>query len=574
MTGAIKKGDGPKLRSHFEMGTTRWAVRRAQWIAMGIKEEDFDKPKVAVVNSSSHLSVCYRHLDGIAAKACEYLRDAGMLPFEIRTVAPSDFVTSAGKQGRYLMPSRDLLVNDIEVQVEGAVLDAMLLLSSCDKTTPAHLMAAARLDIPSLIVPCGYQLGGDCGGRSVDIEDVYKAVGTVKAGRMTVEDLTAWTCKAIEGPGVCAGLGTANSMHIMAEALGMTVAGAAPVRAGSEALEDNLRRSALSLVDAINNERKPRDILNAGAFRNAVRIASSVGVSVNCVRHLTATAKEARLDVEVLDLFRTFGETAPLLVNVRPNGPFRIEDFDAAGGALAVIQALGEEMEDTLTITGETMRERQSGPKRSLKSVASPASPLDGQQPGLCILKGSLAPIGAVVKLAAVPRDAYKMRGPARVYEDEDDAIMALAGDTISSGDVIVLRMLGPIGGPGTVFAASFMAALVGAGLGETVAVVTDGELSGLNKGITIGQVMPEAAEGGPLALVRDGDMIDIDISQRTIDLVLTSSELAERRKRWSPPKPTEERGWLYQYSKLVQPLAQGAVLCRLDPPSTGTEDN
>ena len=565
MVGRNEETKAWRLRSEFTPGSTRWAVRRAQWFAMGLQEEDFHKPKVAVVNSSSQLSVCYQHLDGIAAQACDLLRKAGVLPFEIRTVAPSDFVTSAGKKGRYIMPSRDLLVNDIEVQVEGAVLDGMLLLSSCDKTTPAHLMAAARLDIPSIIVPCGYQLGRDCGGRTIDIEDVYKAVGTVKAGRMTLENLTDWTCKAIEGPGVCAGLGTANSMHIMAEALGMTVARAAPVRAGSDALNENLARSVLALVDAIDADRLPRSILKREAFWNAVRVASSVGVSVNCVRHLTAVSKEAELDIDVLHLFATCAEDVSLMVDVRPNGPFRIEAFDDAGGALAVMRDLGDALEDAPTVSGETIRQRQTAADGDLSRVVAPDAASSLGAPGLCMVSGSLAPIGAVVKLSAVPREAFTLCGHAKVYEDEDAAIEALASGVISPGDVIVLRMLGPIGGPGTVFAASFMAALVGAGLGETVAVVTDGELSGLNRGITIGQIMPEAAEGGPLALVEDGDIVDIDLGERRVDLLVPAEELEARRLAWTPPPPTTERGWLYQYSRLVRPLSEGAVLCRVD---------
>jgi dihydroxy-acid dehydratase len=217
------------LRSNFEPGSTRWAVRHAQWSAMGIAEADFEKPKIAIVNTSSGLSVCFQHLDGIARRVAAAIRAAGGLPLEIRTAAPSDFVTSAGRQGRYLMPTRDLIVNDIEVQVEGAELDGMLLLSSCDKTTPAHLMAAARLDVPSLVLACGYQLGRQCGEHHVDIEEVYKAVGTVKAGRMGLDELQGMCRSAIDGPGVCAGLATANSMHCLAEALGMTLPGNAPM---------------------------------------------------------------------------------------------------------------------------------------------------------------------------------------------------------------------------------------------------------------------------------------------------------------------------------------------------------
>src|SRR5215475_3135634 len=283
------------LRSNFERGSTRWAVRRSQWCAMGMREEDFDKPKIAVVNSSSTLSVCYIHLDEVSREVQESIREHGGLPFEIRTTAPSDFVTSAGLKARYILPSRDLIVNDIEVMVEGACLDGMVLLGSCDKTTPAQLMAAARLDIPSIVLPCGYQLGGHCGGREVDIEEVYKAVGTVATGQMTVDELESWTRVAIQGPGVCAGLATANSMHIMAEALGMALAGTTPIRAASPKLFDAARHAGGRIVELIAEELKPRKILTASALRNAVRVAIAIGASVNVVRHLAAIATEAEL---------------------------------------------------------------------------------------------------------------------------------------------------------------------------------------------------------------------------------------------------------------------------------------
>ncbi|MEM8852918.1 MAG: dihydroxy-acid dehydratase [Pseudomonadota bacterium] len=550
----------PPLRSVFEPGTTRWAVRRAQWLAMGLSEADFHKPKIAVVNSSSKLSVCFAHLDDVAATVCEAVREAGAVPFEIRTVAPSDFVTSAGKQGRYLMPSRDLLVNDIEVQVEGAELDGMILLASCDKTTPGQLMAAARLNIPSIVVPCGYQIGGQCGGRGVDIEDVYKAVGTVKAGRMGEDVLTDWTRHAIVGPGVCAGLGTANSMHIMAEALGMTLPGAAPVRAGSERMWAMARAAGEAIVALLQAGVRPRDVMTQTAFRNAVRVACAVGVSVNCVRHLTAVAAEGEVDVDVIETFRTVGEETPLLCTVRPNGPERIEALEVAGGARAVMAALAPVMEDAPTVAGSSMLARLDGiapPTGVIRPLSSPAR----GEPGLVLLRGSLAPIGCIVKLAGVPSDVRRFEGPARVFEDERQAIDALGNGSVRPGDVVVLRMLGPIGGPGTVFAASFMAALVGAGLGDDVAVVTDGELSGLNRGITVGQVMPEAAEGGPLALVEEDDTIAIHINERRIDLLVDETVIAARQTAWSPPPPTEERGWLAQYGSLVRPLAEGAVL-------------
>ena len=550
------------LRSNFERGSTRWAVRRSQWCAMGMSEEDFTKPKIAVVNSSSTLSVCYIHLDEISRAVQESIRAHGGLAFEIRTAAPSDFITSAGKKARYLLPSRDLIVNDIEVMVEGACLDGMVLLSSCDKTTPAHLMAAARLNVPSIVVPCGYQLGGNCGGRDVDIEEVYKAVGTVSTGSMTVDDLESWTKVAIQGPGVCAGLATANSMHMMAEAIGMAAAGTTPIRAGSEKLMDAARTSGGSIIDLIERALTPRKIITASAVRNAIRVAIAIGASVNVVRHLAAIATEAELDIDVVGLFESLGVNIPQITQIKPNGPDRIEDLEAAGGTRAVQARLRERLElNAITVSGRPLGAVLEDPITIDEEVIRPVDRPFRPEPGLVILRGNLAPDGAIMKISAIPDALSEFEGPARVFEDEDVALRELGQGGIHPGDVVVLRMMGPVGGPGTVFACSMMAALVGAGLGDRVAVVTDGELSGLNRGITVGQVMPEAACGGPLAVIREGDTIRIDVHARRIDLKV--SDLEERLENWSPPQRELRPGWLAIYSEIVQPIQKGAVLGR-----------
>jgi dihydroxy-acid dehydratase len=549
------------LRSQFEPGTTRWAVRRAQWLAMGLKEEDFDKPKIAVVNSSSKLSVCFAHLDDVSLVVQDAIRAAGGVPFEIRTVAPSDFVTSAGKQGRYLMPSRDLLVNDVEVQVEGAELDGMVMLSSCDKTTPGHLMAAGRLNVPSIIVTCGYQLGDQCGDRHNDIEEVYKAVGALKAKKISLKDLTDMTCSAITGPGVCAGLATANSMHCMAEALGMALPGNAPIRAGSKELDAYAARAGAAIVKLIEDDVRPRQIMTAAAFRNAVRTAVAIGTSVNVPRHLIAAAIEAEVDV---DIIREFEDAVgvPQVTQVRPNGPDRIETFALAGGVSGAMKQIANVLDTSvLTVSGSSLQHNLDTRPQPDEAVIKPIHAPFRNEPGLTIIRGNLAPQGAVVKLSAVPANVRQFSAPAIVFEDESLAIAGLESGTIKANQTVVLRMLGPKGGPGTVFAASFMAALIGAGLGDGVAVVTDGELSGLNSGITIGQVMPEAAEGGPLAAVRDGDIITIDLNQRTINLDIDESELRQRLDSLPARPPTTEKGWLAMYQQLVQPLAKGAVL-------------
>lgn len=548
------------LRSNFTPGTTRWAVRRAQWSAMGIPLADQALPKIAIVNTSSRLSVCFAHLDDVAVRVADAIREAGGLPFEIRTTAPSDFVTSAGRKGRYLMPTRDLIVNDVEAAVEGAVLDGIVFLSSCDKTTPAHLMAAARLDLPSIVVIGGYQRGGRWSGCSVDIDTVYESVGAIAAGEMTNGQLGELADAAIQGPGVCAGLATANTMHCLAEALGMTVAGSAPTRANSERMLECATTAGHRIVEMVEEGLTARQVITADAIENAVEVALALGGSVNCIRHLTAISAEADLDQDVVALFESKGRHAVQLAAIRPNGDHQVWDLDDIGGVQTVMRTLLPRLHgDARTVDGTTVAERADVARAADGDVLHELHDPINDEPGLIILRGSLAPDGAIVKVAGVGTVARRQfMGPANVFLGEDDAIEALGTGGIAPGDVIVLRGMGPRGGPGTVFAASFVAALNGAGLGGRVAVVTDGELSGLNHGLVVGQVMPEAADGGPLAGVEQGDEIAIDLDRRRIDV---------RPARDGAPvragDARDERGWLGQYAELVSPIQQGAVLRR-----------
>lgn len=555
--------DSISLRSNFEPGTTRWAVRRAQWSAMGLTHEEQQRPKIAIVNTSSRLSVCFAHLDDVVDVVAEAVREAGGLPLEIRTTAPSDFVTSAGRKARYLMPTRDLIVNDIEAAVEGAQLDAMILLSSCDKTTPAHLMAAARLDLPAILVIGGYQQGGTFAGCSVDIDTVYESVGALASGKMSVDELGRMADCAIKGPGVCAGLATANTMHVLAEALGMTMPGSAPVRANSEPMIARAAEAGRRIVDLVREGVTARSILTRGAVENAIEVALALGGSVNCIRHLSAVAQEADLDMNVVATFEEKGKDAVQLAAIRPNGTHQVWDLERVGGAQAALRALLPRLHgDALTVSGRTVAElADQAPAPDGEVLRPPTDPVN-PEPGLLILRGTLAPDGAIVKVAGVGSATRRQfSGPARVFAGEDEAITALGESTIRPGDVIVLRGMGPRGGPGTVFAASFVAALNGAGLGGQVAVVTDGELSGLNHGLVVGQVMPEAADGGPLAGVRDGDRISIDLDARLLD-----THPPRNGDPVTAGDPQAERGWLGQYAALVGPIQQGAVLRRPRP--------
>lgn len=550
-----------QYRSNFEPGTTRWAVRRAQWHALGISDEDMEKPKIAIINSSSELSICFSHLDEVAKAVKQGIREAGGLPFEIKTTAPSDFVTSAGRSGRYLMPSRELVVNDIECTVEGALLDGMVCLSSCDKTTPAHLMAAARLNIPTLIVIGGYQRCGRLNGKDVDIEDVFESVGELAAGSITVQDLTAMCDVAVQSPGVCGGMGTANTMHIMAEAIGMALPGSAPVAADSDRMRQFAFESGRRIVAMVNEDLRPKQIMTPQAFENAVAVGLAVSGSINLLRHLQGVAAEGEIEVDIYQLVHELGKKIPLLCAIKPNGPGRIEDLERAGGTVAVMKQLQSVLnQEVMTVTGKTIERNLENVRVLDASVIGSLETPISRGPSIVILKGSLAPDGAIMKLGLGGK-APSFRGRCRVFESQEAALSALSKRQIKGGEVVVLRGLGARGGPGVASASWFVAAVNGARLGEEIAVITDGQLSGLNRGYTIGQVMPEAADGGPIALVRDGDSVLIDVADRKIELEISPAKLAQRRACLPTFVAGEPRGWLRIYQHLVQPLQKGGTL-------------
>jgi dihydroxy-acid dehydratase len=551
------------LRSNFEPGTPRWAVRRAQWKALGLSDEDIAKPKIAIVNTSSELSSCFSHLDDVVARVKAGVRAAGGIAFEVRTAAPSDFITSAGRQGRYILPSRDLIVNDIEVQVEGALLDGMVCLASCDKTAPGQLMAAARLDLPTIIVPCGYQPDGVLDGRRVDIEEVYESVGKVATGEMSLEHLARMCDVAIGGPGVCAGMGTANTMHIASEALGMALPGSTPVLAGSGRMAGNAEASGRRIVEMVWEDLTPRRIMTARAFENAVMVGLALSGSINLVRHLQAVAVEARCPVDLYELYDRLGPKVPLLCAVRPNGDTRIGELDAAGGTRAVLKRLETHVHlDALTVDGRDWRAVLAGVAVVGEVIRPLHHPLSSR-PSVVVMRGNLAPDGSILKLGNADAKAARFRGRARVYASQEAALEGLRRGDLVDGTVAVLRGMGPRGGPGMALASGFVAALDGAGRSSTVAVVTDGQLSGLNRGIAIGQVSPEAAMGGLLSLVEDGDAIEIDVERRTVTLEVPEEALAARRVTATPPVPADERGWLSIYARTVAPMQAGAVLVK-----------
>ena len=552
-----------KLRSNFERGTSFWAVRRAQWRALGLTDADMEKPKIAVINTSSELAICFSHLDGVAKAVKEAIRAAGGLPFEVRTTAPSDFIHSPGHRGNYILPMRDLITNDIEVQVEGARLDGMVCLTSCDKTVPGQLMAAARIDIPTIMVPCGYQPSGVFNNHHVDIEEVFLGAGHYVAGKIGFDELLGMSENAIRGPGVCSGMGTANSMHIVCEALGMALPGSAPVLANSERMFDFARAAGHRIVALIEEDLRPRRILGRGAFANAAMAVLAVSGSINCIKHLQATAVEAGSDLDFYKLFEDCTRRTPVLSAVRPIGDTSIEAFESAGGALAVLKQLEPLLErDALTVTGRTVGENLKDAKVVDAEVIRPLDRPLSPKAAIVMVRGSLAPRGGIVKVGLRRDKKLQFEGRAKCFDSADDAIAALRAGKITAGDAVILRGLGVRGGPGMGMASRIVFAIDGAGLGPDVAVVTDGQLSGLvNKGLVVGEVNPEAATGGPLALVVDGDRITIDADAGSIELVVPAAELAARSAKLKLTEQHSEEGWLAIYERSVQPLEKGAAL-------------
>ncbi len=556
-----------KLRSNFPRGSYLWAVRNAQWQALGIPEEDCEKPKIAVVNSSSGLAACFAHLDGVAAVVKDAIRAAGAVPFEIRTTAPSDFVFGAGGRGAYILSTRDLVTNDVEVAVEGAQLDGMLCLTSCDKTVPGQLMAGARMNVPTLMLACGYQPSGEYHGKHVDIEDIFVGAMHAQMGRLPMEDLIGMSRQAIRGPGVCSGMGTANSMHIACEALGMALPGTTPVAANSAAMFEAARRAGTRIVQMVLDDLRPRSILTPQAFANAVRTLLAVGGSVNSIKHLQAVATESACGADVYGMFESLADEVPVLAAVRPVGERFIEEFEAAGGCRAVMKQL-EPLLDTsvLTVTGNSLKQNLQDAAIVDPEVIRPLNRPYSRRPAITMLRGNLAPEYGIVKTGIVERKQRRFSGPAICFTSADAAIAALQNGAIRAGHVIVMRGAGVCGGPGMGGGSSRVVfAIDGLGLGDDVALLTDGHLSGLVcKGLVVAEVSPEGAVCGPLALVQDGDTITIDLDTRRCDLEVADDELDRRRAAWTPSPKAFDTGWLQLYRRSVGPLLKGAVL--VDP--------
>jgi len=537
------------------------APARAYLRSMGLRDEDIARPFVGIANTWNDVMPCQINLDAIGRKVREGIRSAGGTPREFNTIAVSDGIAMGHEGMRASLVSREIIADSIELMIHAHGYDALVTVAGCDKTIPGSLMALARLNVPGVFTYGGTMLPGRYEGRDVTIQDVFEAVGAYAAGRIDAAALDALERAACPGAGTCAGLYTANTMASCAEALGMALPGDAAIPTLDPARIDHSVRVGEAALRVLELGIRPRDVLVREAFENAIALDAAMGGSTNAVLHLLAIAHEARVKLTIDD-FERISRRTPHLVTMKPAGKYVMSDLHKAGGVPIVLRRLldaGKIHGDALTVTGARIRDVLRDVSRTIPGdiVARIDRPLSPSGT-LAILKGNLAPDGAVVKTALVKH--LRHRGPARVFDAEQEAFAAAQDREIRPQEVVVIRYEGPRGGPGMREMLAMTAALVGQGLGDEVALITDGRFSGATRGLMVGHVSPEAWEGGPIALLRDGDVIEVDVPERKLRVELTKADLAKRRKSWRRPKPRYPRGALAKYAKLVGSAARGAV--------------
>jgi dihydroxy-acid dehydratase len=537
------------------------APARAMLKAIGFTDEDLRKPIIGIANTWIETMPCNFNLRELAVKVKEGVRAAGGTPMEFNTIAISDGVTMGTEGMKASLVSRDLIADSIELVGRGHMLDGIIALVACDKTIPGAAMALLRMNIPGLVLYGGSIMPGRYAGRDLTVQDVFEAVGANAAGRISDEDLLAIENSACPGAGACGGQFTANTMATVMELIGLSPFGTASVPQVDPRKDDVARRCGRIIVDAVKRELKPRDIVTRKAFENAIASVAATGGSTNAVLHLLAMAREAGVELDIDD-FQTISNRTPLLVDLKPAGRFVAVDVDKAGGIPVIAQRLvegGFADGSAQTITGRTFAEEAAEAKETPgQEVIRPLSNPIKASGGLVILKGSLAPEGCVIKVTGIERKSQ--RGPARVFEAEEQAMNAVTHGQIKPGDVVVIRYEGPKGGPGMREMLGVTGAIVGAGLSESVALLTDGRFSGATRGFMVGHVSPEAAAGGPIAAVREGDIITIDIEKRTIDLEVAPEEIEARLQSWRAPEPRYKTGVFAKYVALVSSASVGAV--------------
>jgi dihydroxy-acid dehydratase len=568
MLGAEKMDINMKLQSRKTIEGPFRAPHRAMYKAMGLHDADLDRPLIGVSSTCNEATPCNIHLGKLAHFAKEGVSNAGCTPREFTAISVSDVISMGHEGMKASLVSREVIADSIELMMRAHQYDAIVGIGGCDKSNPGTLMAMARLNLPSIYVYGGANMPGNWDGKQVTIEDVFEGVGTYQSGKLSLEKLVSLENVACPSVGSCAGMYTANTMGAVGEAIGMSLPGSASPPAESERKKQVCFDSGKAIMNLIENNIRPEDILTFEAFENAIALVNAIGGSTNSVLHLLAIAREIGVNLSLSD-FERIRKRTPHIANLLPAGLYTMFDLDKIGGVPVILNSLLEKGlidGDVITVTGNSM-------KRNLESVKPDIMPTDDikskiirpvddpfdKEGTLKILKGSLAPDGAVIKIASI-KSTTNFRGKARTFESEEEAFDAVSKGKIGEGNILVIRYEGPKGGPGMREMLSVTASLVGQGIGDKVALITDGRFSGITRGLMVGHVAPEAMIGGPIALVKDNDQIDIDVAKGKIDLLVSKTELDKRKKKWKPIKPHYTKGVLAKYASLVSSATEGAV--------------
>ncbi|MFR8172374.1 MAG: dihydroxy-acid dehydratase [Marvinbryantia sp.] len=539
------------------------APHRSLFNALGMTDEEMRRPLVGIVNSYNEIVPGHMNLDKITEAVKMGVALAGGVPREFPAIAVCDGIAMGHVGMKYSLVTRDLIADSTECMAIAHQFDALVCIPNCDKNVPGLLMAAARLNIPTIFVSGGPMLAGHVKGQKRSLSSMFEAVGSYAAGTMTEEDVYEFECKTCPTCGSCSGMYTANSMNCLTEALGMGLPGNGTIPAVYSERIKLAKLAGMKVMELLEKNIRPRDIMTEKAFRNALTVDMALGCSTNSMLHLPAIAHEAGVELNV-DIANEISAHTPNLCHLAPAGPTYMEDLNEAGGVYAVMNELDKKgllYTDLITATGKTVKENISGCVNRNPEVIRPIDNPYSTTGGIAVLKGNLAPDSGVVKRSAVVPEMMVHEGPARVFDCEEDAIEAIKGGKIVAGDVVVIRYEGPKGGPGMREMLNPTSAIAGMGLGSSVALITDGRFSGASRGASIGHVSPEAAVGGPIALVEEGDIIKINIPENKLDIAVSDEELAARKAKWQPREPKITTGYLARYAKMVTSGNRGAIL-------------
>ncbi len=551
------------MRSDLMKKGIERAPHRSLLKAMGYTDDEIARPIIGVANSANEIVPGHIHLNEIAEAVKAGVRSAGGTPMEFSTIGVCDGLAMGHPGMKYSLCSRELIADSVEIMATAHPFDALVLVPNCDKIVPGMLMAALRLNIPAILISGGPMLAGSFQGKALDLISVFEGVGSFSSGKMTEEKLKFLEDNACPGYGSCSGMFTANSMNCLSEALGLALPGNGTIPAVMAERKRLAKYAGVRIMHLYQRNIRPRDIAVLAAFKNAIRVEMALGASTNTVLHLPAIAHEAKVLLD-LDLFNQLSKSTPNLCRLSPAGTSHLEDLHRAGGIPAVMSELAREdllNLKVMTVTGKSVGENIFNSKVLDNEVIRPIEKPYSAEGGLAILKGNLAPEGAVVKQSAVAPEMLKHTGAARVFESEEEAMAAILKKKVRKGEVLVIRYEGPKGGPGMREMLSPTSAIAGIGLDKEVALLTDGRFSGGTRGAAIGHISPEAAEGGPIAIVHNGDIIEIDIPKKELNLKLTPEEIKKRLSLWKAPQPKVKEGYLYHYSKNVLSASTGAIL-------------